>query len=37
MGNKVNCIHEINFIDLFHRLQDQGNYKNKTESRNMGS
>ena len=27
MGNKVNYIHAINFINLFHIIRDQGNYK----------
>ena len=36
MGNKVNYIHAIHFINLFHTSRDQGNYKNKAESRKMG-
>ena len=36
MGNKVNYIHAINFIKLFHTPPGQGSEKNKTESRKMG-
>ena len=25
MGNKVNHIHEVNFINIFHTPRDQGN------------
>ena len=28
MGNEVNYVHTINFINLFYTQQDQGNLKN---------
>ena len=37
MENKVNYIYTINFTNLFHTLRDQGNWKNKAESKKMGS
>ena len=36
MGNKVNYIQAINFINLFRTWRDQGNEKNRAESRNLG-
>ena len=36
MENKVNDIHTINFIVLFHTPRDQRNWKNEAESRKMG-
>ena len=36
MGNIVHYIHAINFWNLFDTPRDQGNYKNKAESRKMG-
>ena len=35
MGYKVNYIHEINFINLFHTPREQGNQKNKAKFRKM--
>ena len=36
MRNKVNYIHAINFISLLDTPWDQGNQKNKEESKKMG-
>ena len=36
MGNEVNYIHTINFINLFHAPQDQGNQKNKAKIQKNG-
>ena len=36
MGNNINHIQPINFIKLFRTPRDQGNYKNKAESGNLG-
>ena len=36
MGNEVNYVHTINFINLFYTQQDQGNLKKKAKSRKMG-
>ena len=36
MENKVNYIHATNFINLFDTPRDQGNRKNKAESKKMG-
>ena len=35
MGNKVNYIHAIKFINVFHTPRDQGNERNRAESRKM--
>ena len=36
MGSKVNYKHAINFLNLFHIPPEQGNQKNKAESRKTG-
>ena len=36
MGNKVNYMHSINFINLFHTPRDQVNQTNKAEFRKIG-
>ena len=36
MGNRVNYIQAINFINLFRTGRDEGNSRNKAESRKMG-
>ena len=35
MGNKVNYIHAINFLNIFHTPRNQGNDENKAEPRKM--
>ena len=36
MENRVNYVHAMNFINLFHIPREQGNWKKKAESRKMG-
>ena len=35
MRNEADYIHIINFINLFHTLRDQENWKSKAESKKM--